>query len=63
MTIEEARGHLADGQFPPGSMGPKIEAVLSFLEAGGRRALITNPSNLERAMRGESGTLITNDNS
>jgi len=45
MTLEEARRYLAEGQFPSGSMGPKIEAVVSFLEGGGHRALITNPPN------------------
>jgi carbamate kinase len=58
MTVEEARRYLADGQFPRGSMGPKIEAVLSFLEGGGHRALITNPPNLGRALRYETGTHV-----
>jgi carbamate kinase len=39
-------------------MGPKIEAVINFLENGGKKALITNPENIERALRGKSGTLI-----
>jgi carbamate kinase len=39
-------------------MAPKIEAVIDFLEAGGNEAIITNPENLERAMRGETGTRI-----
>jgi carbamate kinase len=56
MTLEEARRYLAEGQFPSGSMGPKIEAVVSFLEGGGHRALITNPPNLGRALRYETGT-------
>ncbi len=59
LTAEEARRHLADGQFPAGSMGPKIEAVLRYLDAGGTRALITDPPNLARALRGETGTEIT----
>ena len=56
MTLEEARRYLAEGQFPSGSMGPKIEAVMAFLEGGGHRALITNPPNLGRALRYETGT-------
>ncbi len=59
MTAAEARRYLDEGQFPVGSMGPKIEAVLRFLDAGGQRAIITDPPNLERALRGEAGTLIT----
>jgi carbamate kinase len=58
MTLEEARTYLAQGHFPPGSMGPKIEAIISFLEHGGKQALITNPENLERALAGETGTWI-----
>jgi carbamate kinase len=58
MTMDEATRYLAEGQFPKGSMGPKIEAVLSFLEGGGHRALITNPPNLGRALRYETGTHI-----
>lgn len=58
MTLEEARGHLADGQFPAGSMGPKVEAALAFLEGGGREVLITSPDSLERAFDGDTGTRI-----
>lgn len=61
MSAGEARAHLADGQFPPGSMGPKIEAVLEFLDRGGRAALITNPPNIARAIAGETGTRIEPD--
>ena len=46
----------AEGHFPPGSMGPKIEAVIHFLEEGGRRTLITDPDSLPRAMEGSAGT-------
>ncbi len=56
MTVSEARAYLKDGQFPPGSMGPKIEAVLEFLERGGRSALITNPANVAQAFDGKTGT-------
>ena len=51
-------GHLADGQFAPGSMLPKVQAVLRFLE-GGRRAVITTPELSEKALAGEIGTQVT----
>jgi carbamate kinase len=56
--IDEARRHLAGGQFPPGSMGPKIEAALGFLEAGGDEVLITSPDHLADALRGQTGTRV-----
>ncbi len=58
MTLTEAKKYYEEGHFPKGSMGPKIEAVINFLENGGKKALITNPENIERALRGKSGTLI-----
>ena len=58
LTLEEARRYYGEGHFPPGSMGPKIRAIIEYLEAGGRRAIITDPENLERALRGETGTHI-----
>ena len=58
LTIEEARGHLAKGQFPAGSMGPKIEAAIEFLEGGGRQVIITTVASLPWALRGRSGTVI-----
>lgn len=58
--MEEAKKYLDEGiHFAPGSMAPKIEAVIRYLEAGGGEALITNPENIERAMRGETGTRVT----
>ena len=60
MTLAEAKAYLAEGtHFAGGSMAPKIEAVVTFLEGGGQEAIITNPDNLERAMAGETGTRIT----
>lgn len=60
LTLEEAKARLAEGvHFLPGSMAPKIEAVISFLEAGGKEAIITNPENIEKAMSGVTGTRIT----
>lgn len=58
LTAIEARKHLADGQFPPGSMGPKITAALRFLERGGPRAVITALDRLELALAGQAGTEI-----
>jgi len=59
MTLAEAKEYYKQGHFPPGSMGPKMEAIISYLENGGKEALITNPENIERALRGETGTHIT----
>jgi carbamate kinase len=62
MTLSEARRYLKEGvHFKKGSMAPKIQAVIWFLEQGGREAIITNPENLERALAGETGTHITAD--
>jgi carbamate kinase len=57
MSLAEAKLALEEGKhFAKGSMEPKIRAVVSFLEAGGKEALITNPESLGRALRGETGT-------
>ncbi len=61
MTVREAKRYLAEGQFAPGSMKPKIEAIIRYLENGGRQALITNPENIVRALHGETGTLVLPD--
>jgi carbamate kinase len=58
ITLAEARQYHAEGHFHKGSMGPKIEAIISYLERGGRQALITNPENIGRALRGETGTWL-----
>jgi carbamate kinase len=59
MTLAEARQYLAEGtHFAKGSMAPKIQAIIWFLEAGGRQAIITNPENIGRALKGETGTWI-----
>lgn len=58
LTVEEARRHLADGQFPDGSMGPKIKAAIQFLEKGGDEVIITSPEALGRAIEGSTGTRI-----
>jgi carbamate kinase len=58
MSADEARRHLADGQFPPGSMGPKITAALDYLARGGGEALITSLDRLDDALAGRAGTRI-----
>ena len=64
MTLSEAKAYLADGtHFAEGSMGPKIRAVVGFLERGGAgaTAIVTDPGNVERALAGETGTTIVRD--
>jgi carbamate kinase len=59
MTLSQAKEYLAEGtHFLEGSMAPKIEAVIGFLERGGGSAIITDPENVERALAGETGTHI-----
>lgn len=58
MSLEQAKEYLQEGHFGEGSMGPKVRAIVGFLERGGKEALITNPENIERALRGETGTRI-----
>jgi carbamate kinase len=58
MTAAEARRYVAEGHFQPGSMLPKVQACLQFLEAGGREALITCPHALSAALAGNTGTRI-----
>jgi carbamate kinase len=58
MTVAEAKQYMAEGHFAKGSMLPKIQAILRFMENGGKEALITNPENISRALRGETGTWI-----
>ncbi|MBI5478749.1 MAG: carbamate kinase [Deltaproteobacteria bacterium] len=58
ITLAEARKRLAEGHFAPGSMKPKIEAVIEFLEHGGAEAIITDPPHLVDAVEGRTGTRI-----
>jgi carbamate kinase len=58
LDLDEARALYAADEFDKGSMGPKIRAVIEFLEGGGREALITNPANIGRALAGKTGTRI-----
>jgi carbamate kinase len=58
VTLQEIEALHAEGHFPPGSMGPKIEAVIHYLKHGGRRALITDPESLRQAIDGRAGTHV-----
>ena len=58
MTAAEAEQYITEGHFAKGSMLPKIQAILRFLKLGGKQALITNPENIGRALRGETGTWV-----
>ena len=59
LTVADARKHLATGQFPAGSMAPKIEAACRFIEKGGERVLITDIFTVLEAIDGSAGTWIT----
>jgi len=59
LTIEEAQRYLDEGQFPPGSMGPKIKAAIEYIKAGGKEVLITSAGHLKAALIHRSGTRIT----
>jgi len=62
ITLSEAKQHLAEGtHFRSGSMAPKIQAVINYLDNGGREALITSPEHIEAALAGKTGTRITPD--
>jgi carbamate kinase len=58
LSLAEARRYLADGQFSAGSMGPKVDAAIRFMESGGREAIVTSPGALAAALRGTDGTRI-----
>jgi carbamate kinase len=61
LTLAECKQFLAAGQFPPGSMGPKISAAMLFLERGGKEAVITNNEHLFDAVHGRGGTRVLHD--
>lgn len=61
LTVSEAKKYLAEGQFPAGSMGPKIQAAVHFLEGGGDLVMITSVEKHTQAMKGETGTRIIKD--
>jgi carbamate kinase len=60
LDVATAKRLLADGQFPPGSMGPKIDAAIRFVEAGGHEVLVTRAESLADALDGRTGTFIRN---
>ncbi len=57
-NLSEIKQYMKEGHFNPGSMLPKIEAIIEFLEGGGKKAIITSPENLLRAVKGKAGTTI-----
>lgn len=62
LTVAEAKAYLAEGtHFAKGSMAPKIQAIINYFERGGKEALITNPENIGRALKGETGTWIVRE--
>ncbi len=56
MSLEEAKRYLGEEHFAEGSMKPKVQAIISYLEDGGKEAIVTNPENIGRALAGETGT-------
>jgi carbamate kinase len=62
-TPAELRAHAADNEFASGSMGPKVEAVVRFVENGGRRAVITSLDRIEDAVHGRAGTVVEEERS
>lgn len=61
LNVTEAEKHLASGQFPAGSMGPKIEASIQFVHATGKQVIITDVDHLRDALEGREGTIIAAD--
>lgn len=61
ITLDEAEKHLGEGHFPPGSMGPKIEAAIRFLREGGKRVVITSAKSTVKALAGKKGTEIVRE--
>ncbi|MBT3227725.1 MAG: carbamate kinase [Candidatus Marinimicrobia bacterium] len=59
LTLAEAKQYLAQGHFPPGNMGPKIEASIQFLEGGGKQVIITSIESIKKDTSGQNGTIIT----
>ncbi len=61
MSVSEAKRYLAEGHFAKGSMEPKVRAIVEYLEAGGKLAIITDPAHIAAALRGETGTRVVPD--
>ena len=59
MTVAEAKKYIEEGHFAPGSMLPKIQAIIKYIENGGKKALVTDPANIGNALDGKTGTWIT----
>ncbi len=59
MTVAEAKKYIEEGHFKPGSMLPKVQAIIKYLESGGKKALITDPAHIGEALEGKTGTWIT----
>jgi carbamate kinase len=58
MTVAEAKKYIEEGHFAPGSMLPKVQAIIQYLENGGKKALITDPEHIGEALEGKTGTWI-----
>jgi carbamate kinase len=58
MTVAEAKKYIEEGHFAPGSMLPKVQAIIQYLENGGKKALITDPEHIGDALEGKTGTWI-----
>ncbi len=58
MTVKQAEKHISQGQFPPGSMGPKIKAAIEYIQGGGKEVLITSANHLKASLLNRSGTKI-----
>jgi len=63
VSVTELRKHAAAGQFPPGTMGPKVEAIVRFMAAGGSEAIVTSPDRLVEAFDGQTGTHVLQESS
>jgi len=61
MSVSAAKRYLAEGHFAKGSMEPKVRAIVQYLEAGGKLAIITDPEHITAALRGETGTRVVPD--
>ncbi|WKZ18673.1 MAG: carbamate kinase [Candidatus Jettenia sp. CY-1] len=58
LTIDDAKKYMKEGHFPPGSMGPKIQAAINFLDWGGKSAIITSLDKVKEALQGNTGTIM-----
>ena len=59
LTIDESKAYLKEGHFPKGSMGPKIQSAINFLESGGKKVIITSIDKAVDALEGKNGTIIS----